>query len=45
MSPYLTRRVRLVMRWNRFVFERGVARLGWDLTVREPGSIFKRKHR
>lgn len=45
MHPDLTRRVRLVMRWNRFVFDHGLSRLGWDLTVRRPGSVVRKARR
>lgn len=43
--PGFTRRVRLVMRWNRLVYDLGLPRLGWDLTVREQGHVFKRSER
>jgi hypothetical protein len=46
MHPDLTRRVRLVMAWNRLVYYRGLPTwLGWNLRVRESGCVFKKAAR
>ena len=47
MHPDFTRRVRLVMWWNRFVFDHPPlsTKLGWDLTTRESGCVFKKSER
>lgn len=46
MNPDFTRRVRFVMWWNRLVFYRGLPTwLGWNLTIREPGCVWKKVRR